>query len=121
MSKGSAPIPTSARISVDEHLRNSAVLGIDVALVESDQIPDGNLKHSSQRPACCARSVESKNICHEVETTQQSPREVVGRREILPAVPQGWQQLEAGIATERFRIDGLPLPWLGQRGKRVVV
>ena len=30
-----------------QHLRNSAVLGVDVALVKSDQIPDSDLEHSS--------------------------------------------------------------------------
>ena len=117
MSKGSARIPRSARISIYQYLRNSAVLGIDVALVESDKIPDGHLQHSSQRPACCARSVKSKNICHEVETAQQGPREVAGSEQIVPAVPQGWQQLEAGIATKRFRIDRLPLSLLGPAWK----
>jgi hypothetical protein len=60
----------SARISTYQYLCNCAVLGIDMALVESDEIPDSLLEHSPQRPARCALSVKSKNSCHEVETTQ---------------------------------------------------
>ena len=50
--------------------------GSDVALGESDKIPDGDLEHASQGPAGGARSVQPENLCHEVETAQQGPREV---------------------------------------------